>query len=346
MPPPNSSTAPPPRRKLTSRDVARLAGVSQATVSRVLQDSPLVQPATRKAVLDVIAQSGYAPNAAARSMRTRRTNIIALVVANLAVNPLYPAMLQLLSAALRKRGLSASVWEEEDFGEDTMRVMVESGVDGVIATTAVNATLPFWLRIAERVPLVLVHRTVASDAIDQFSSDNLGSGAAVARYFAENGRRNIGLITGHNLPNTLGEREAGFVSELGRHGIEVDERAIARVPSFSYGTGADAAREIVMNGEKTAEVDAIFCVNDIVAVGALDGVRSMGRTVPDDVWVVGHDDIPMAGWSCINLTTVAQSRAAMVEAAVARLCARLASPALQAESVVLPYQIVHRGTAG
>ena len=330
------------RRKPTSRDVAKLAGVSQATVSRVLQDSALVQPATRQAVLDAIAQSGYAPNAAARSMRTQRTNVIALVVANLAVNPLYPAMLQLLSAALRRRGLTASVWEEEDFGEDTMRVMVESGVDGVIATTAVNAALPFWLRIAERVPLVLVHRTVASDAIDQFSSDNLDSGAAVARYFAQRGRQRIGLISGHDLPNTLGEREAGFVSELGRHGIEIDEHAIARVPIFSYTTGSDAARTILQNGD----VDAIFCVNDIVAVGALDGVRSMGRTVPDDVWVVGHDDIPMAGWSCINLTTVAQSRAAMVEAAVTRLCARLALPTLEPRSVVLPYQMVHRGTSG
>ena len=156
--------------KPTSRDVARLAGVSQATVSRVLQNSPLVQPATRQAVLDAIAQSGYAPNAAARWMRTKRTGIIALVVANLAVNPLYPAMLQLLSAALRKRGLSASVYEEEDFSDATMRVMVESGVDGVITTTATEASLPLLERIAQKVPLVLLHRTVGSDAFDQFSS--------------------------------------------------------------------------------------------------------------------------------------------------------------------------------
>lgn len=328
--------------KLTSRDVARLAGVSQATVSRVLQNSPLVQPETRQAVLDAIARSGYAPNAAARWMRTRRTDIIALVVANLAVNPLYPAMLQLLSTALRKRGLSASIYEEEDFSEGTMRVMVESGVDGVIITTATESSLPFLKRIAEHVPLILLHRTVGSKAFDQFSSDNLASGASVASFFDKNGRKRIGLISGYNLPSTLHERELGFIAELARRGLQLKECAIARVPRFSYAEGAEAAREII----KAYGVNAIFGVNDIVAIGALDGVRSTGLRVPDDIWVVGHDDVPMAAWDCINLTTVAQSREAMVDAAVARLCARLGNQTLRPTRVVLPYEFIVRGTAG
>jgi LacI family transcriptional regulator len=331
-----------PGAKLTSRDVARLAGVSQATVSRVLQNSPLVQPATRQAVLDAIAQSGYAPNAAARWMRTKRTDIIALVVANLAVNPLYPAMLQLLSTALRKRGLSASVYEEEDFSDHTMRVMVESGVDGVITTTAMESSMPLLERIAAQVPLVLLHRTVRSNAFDQFFSDNLASGASIASFFAKHGRKKIGLISGYNLPSTLLEREQGFIAELTRRGLQLKEGAVARVPKFSYAAGADAAREIMA----AHGVNAIFGVNDIVAIGAIDGVRSMGLAVPDDVWVVGHDDVPMAAWDCINLTTVAQSREAMVDAAVARLCARLGNPALPPTRVALPYQFIVRGTAG
>jgi LacI family transcriptional regulator len=318
----------------TSRDVARLAGVSQATVSRVLQNSPLVQPATRQAVLDAIAQSGYAPNAAARWMRTRRTGIIALVVANLAVNPLYPAMLQLLSAALRKRGLSASVYEEEDFSDATMRVMVESGVDGVITTTATEASLPLLERIAQKVPLVLLHR--------QFSSDNRASGASTAGFFVDHGRTRIGLISGHDLPSTLREREQGFVEELARRGVALSPGAVTRVPKFSYAAGQDAARAILQSGR----VDAIFGVNDIVAIGALDGVRSRGLAVPRDVWVVGHDDVPMAAWDSIALTTVSQSREAMVEAAVARLCARLDNQQMEPARVVLPHAFIVRGTAG
>jgi LacI family transcriptional regulator len=328
--------------KPTSRDVARLAGVSQATVSRVLQNSPLVQPGTREAVLDAIARTGYAPHAAARWMRTHRTNIIALVVANLAVNPLYPAMLQLLSAALRRRGLSASVYEQEDFGEDAMRVMVEGGVDGVIMTTAMESAQPFLERIAENVPLVLLHRTVSSDAFDQFSSDNLASGAAVAAYFLAGRRRRIGLISGFDLPSTLRDRERGFLDALARQGAGIDERHVVRVPRFSYAAGLEAAQQMLASGA----VDAIFGVNDIVAIGALDGIRRRGRSVPDDVWVVGHDDVPMAAWDSINLSTVAQSRDAMVEAAVERLGARLEDRTLAPQRVVLPHTFIRRGTAG
>lgn len=327
--------------KPTSRDVARLAGVSQATVSRVLQNSPLVQPVTREAVLAAIARSGYAPNAAARWMRTKRTNIIALVVANLAVNPLYPAMLQLLSAALRRRGLSASVYEEEDFGEDAMRVMVEGGVDGVIMTTAMESAQPFLERIAERVPLILLHRTVSSDAFDQFSCDNLASGAAVATYFLAGQRKKIGLISGFDLPSTLRDREVGFLDELARHGVKIDDRHIARVSRFSYAEGMAAAQRIL----QPSGVDAIFGVNDIVAIGALDGIRRCDLSVPNDVWVVGHDDVPMAAWDSINLSTVAQSREAIVEAAVERLTARLEDRSLQPARIVLPHAFVRRGTS-
>ncbi|RYE81489.1 MAG: LacI family transcriptional regulator [Oxalobacteraceae bacterium] len=328
--------------KPTSRDVARLAGVSQATVSRVLQNSPLVQPSTREAVLAAIFTSGYAPNAAARWMRTQRTNIIALVVANLAVNPLYPAMLQLLSAALRKRGLSASVYEQEDFGEDTMRVMVEGGVDGVIMTTAMEAAQPFLERIAEKVPLILLHRTVSSDLFDQFSSDNPASGAAVADYFLASGRTRIGLISGFDLPSTLRDRERGFLQEVARQGHRIDDQRIARVSRFSYTAGRDAAQQIVTSGG----ADAIFGVNDIVAIGALDGVRRCGLSVPEDVWVIGHDDVPMAAWDSIDLSTFAQSREAMVEAAVERLDARLRDRTLAPARTVLPHTFIRRGTAG
>lgn len=330
-------------RKPTSHDVAKLAQVSQATVSRVLRGSPLVQPATREAVLEAVAKTGYALNAAARSMRTRRSNVVALLVANLAYNPLYPAILQLLSAALRRRGLSASVWEQESFDEDTLRVMVESGVDGIITTTAVEASVPLFRRIAEQVPLVLVHRTVRAEDFDQFACDNFSSGADVARLFLENGRSKIGLVTGFVASKALADREAGFLHELRRQGHAMREAAIERVPNFAYDAGELAAQRLVAR----VEVDAVFCLNDIVAIGALDGVRGSGRRVPEDVWIVGHDDIPMSAWKGIDLTTASQSREAMVEAAVTRLCERLAGPGGPPKGLTLcPYQIVHRGTTG
>ncbi|MGB3289421.1 MAG: LacI family DNA-binding transcriptional regulator [Burkholderiaceae bacterium] len=333
------------KKALTSRDIAKVAGVSQTTVSRVLQGSPLVQPATRKAVLQVIDQLGYQPSPAARSMRTRRTDTVALVVASLSINPLYPALLQLMAAALHRKGLYASVWEAEEFNEDTMRALAATSVDGVIVATAMDAALPFLARIAETRPVVLVNRTVSSDAFDQISSDNTAGAASVAAYFDEHGRRRIGLVTGASgraHPSPIRDREAGFLAELHRRGIRMDEGAIARVPHFSYQTGFDAAQQLLAR----RELDAIFCANDIVAIGALDGARARGCKIPDEVWVVGYDDIPMCAWRSVDLTTVSQPLDAMVEAAVDRLSERLASGALAPQSVLLPNELVIRGSSG
>jgi LacI family transcriptional regulator len=332
------------KKNLTSRDIARLAGVSQTTVSRVLQGSELVQPKTREAVLEVIAQLRYLPSPAARSMRTSRTNTIALVVANLALNPLYPVMLQLLSAALRKHGLHASVWEAEDFGEDTMHALAQVTVDGVIVTTAMDAALPFLARIAERKPVILVNRTVSSDAFDQIASDNVAGGAAVAAHFDDSGRRRIGLITtqSHPSPSPIRDREAGFLAELVRRGIKMSEQCVVRVPYFSYQTGFDAARQLLERGP----LDAIFCVNDIIAIGALDGARSLAIAIPSDLWLIGYDDIPMCAWHSIGLSTVHQPLEDMVGAAVSRLCARLQSNSIAPTLTLLPNPIVIRSSSG
>jgi len=332
------------KKTLTSRDIAKVAGVSQTTVSRVLQGSALVQPETRQMVLDVIERLGYLPSPAARSMRTRRTGTIALVVASLSINPLYPVFLQLMAAALRRRGMHGSVWEAEDFNEDTMQALLATAVDGVIIATAMDAALPYLARIAQDRPVVLVNRTVASDAFDQITSDNTAGAAQVAAYFDAHGRRRVGLLSSQArpCPSTIRDREAGFLAEAHRRGIRMDESHIARVPHYSYQTGFDAARELLARHE----LDAIFCANDIIAIGALDGVRALGRRVPEDVWVVGYDDIPMCAWHAISLTTVRQPLEAMVDAAVERLVDRLASNTISARSVLLPNDIVVRGSSG
>jgi LacI family transcriptional regulator len=326
-------------KSATSRDVARLANVSQTTVSRVVQGSSRVDPATREAVMNAIRQLGYLPSPAARSMRTRRTDTVALVVASLTSNPLYPALLQLLSTELRRHGLHSTIWEADRFGEDTARSLVESPIDGVIIATAVDAATPFLARVAERKPVVLVNRTVASEAFDQVTSDNGGGGRAVAAYFCEAGRRRIGLLSAQDYPaSTIRDRELGFTQELLRRGVRLAAQDIGRVPSFSYQAGFDAATAMRSSGD----FDAIFCVNDIVGIGALDALRRGGVAVPGRTWVVGYDDIPMCAWECVGLSTVRQPMAAMVERAVALLLARLGGDTAPHQRVELPNDIVHR----
>ncbi len=328
----------------TSRDVARLAGVSQATVSRVLHHSDSVQPDTRQAVLDAIARLGYLPSPAARSMRTNRTDTIALVVASLAVNPLFPALLQRLSAQLRVHGLHAIVSEAETFDDDTARQLVESPIDGVIVATAVDSAIPALTRVASRKPVILVNRTVGSDAFDQVSSDNLGGGQAIADFFLDGGRRRIGLLAAQSQASTILERETGFTAALRRRGVSLPPERVVRVERFSYQTGFDATARLLAR----QSLDALFCVNDIVAIGALDAARRHGLKIPEQLWVVGYDDIPMCTWDCVDLTTVRQPLDAMVTAAVDLLRERLgpAGSAAPPRRMLLPNAIVHRRTTG
>ncbi|RZI70738.1 MAG: LacI family transcriptional regulator [Variovorax sp.] len=326
-------------KSATSRDVARLANVSQTTVSRVLQGSARVDPVTREAVMNAIRQLGYLPSPAARAMRTNRTGTVALVVASLTSNPLYPALLQLLSSELRRNALHATVWEADRFGEDTARSLVESPIDGVIVATAVNAATPFLAQVAQRKPMVLVNRTVASEAFDQVTSDNAGGGRAVAAYFCDGGRRRIGLLSAQDYPaSTIQDREAGFTQELLRRGVALAARDIARVRAFSYQEGLDAATAMMASGE----FDAIFCVNDILGIGALDALRRGGIRVPARTWVVGYDDIPMCAWECVSLSTVRQPMEEMVAQAVAVLLRRLAGDRSPHQRIELPNAIVHR----
>lgn len=333
----------PATKAATSRDVARLANVSQTTVSRVIQGSAQVDPATREAVMQAIGQLGYLPSPAARAMRTKRTDTIALVVASLTSNPLYPALLQLLSTELRRHGLHATVWEADRFGEDTARSLVESPIDGVIVATAVNAATSYLARVAERKPVVLVNRTVASDAFDQVTSDNFGGGRAVATYFCDKGRQRIGLVSAHDYPaSTIQDRERGFTEELLRRGVQLAQQDIARVHAFSYQSGFDAATELLAAGE----FDAIFCVNDIIGIGVLDALRRKGVAVPARTWVIGYDDIPMCAWDCISLSTVRQPMEAMVGQAIALLRSRLDGDTGPRQRVQLGNDISHRNSSG
>lgn len=323
--------------------MARLANVSQTTVSRVLQGSGRVDPVTREAVMAAIRQLRYSPSPAARSLRTRRTDTVALVVASLTSNPLYPALLQLLSAELRRHGLHATVWETDRFDEDTARNLVDSPIDGVIVATAVDAATPFLAQVAQRKPVVLVNRTVASDAFDQVSSDNRGGGRAVAAYFCDAGRRRIGLLSAHRYPaSTIQDREAGFTEELLRNGVRLGDDAVGRVHHFSYEAGFEAAAAMLATGP----FDALFCVNDIIAIGALDALRRSGAAVPGRTWVLGYDDIPMCAWDCIGLSTVRQPMPEMVQEAVALLRMRLDGDTGPARRLQLPNGLLHRRSSG
>ena len=327
----------------TSRDVARRAGVSQSTVSRALSGHASVDDGLRERVLAAAGELGYRPNEAARAMRTSRSGNVGVVTARLA-NPLYPELLQVLSRELSGAGMRMVVWDTDDAdGGAAVDAARSGGVDGVIFTTATGGSTRLYRAVTERVPVALVNRTVAGWPCDQVESDNRGGGAAVAAYFATGGRRWIGLIAGPPDASTIRGREDGFREGLSAAGLDLDRGRCTRVDGFSYRSGFEAAARLL---ELAAPPDAVFCVNDVLALGARDAARSLGVPVPEALWLVGYDDIEMASWAAFDLTTVRQPLAEMAAHAVRLLLRRIGGTAAPHEHLVLPNPLVIRGSTG
>lgn len=320
-----------------------MAGVSQTTVSRVLQGLSTVRPETREQVLSVIRNHNYHPSAAARWMKTSRTNSIAVVVARLS-NPLYPQLLQLLSDELHKADLLMSVWESLPRFEDRLlRSIGEGSVDGVLFATATDADIPLLRKLGEQRPVVLLNRTVDEVFLDQISSDNFSGGQTVAEYFISHGRRRPGLLTGPSSPSTIRDRERGFRERLREHGVALPAVQHFRAEDFTYQCGYQAAQALL---SRARSVDCIFCSNDVLAIGACDGIRAMGRSIPGDIWVVGYDDIPMAGWAAISLSTMRQPLKVIAELAVQKLLSRLNGETAPPELVRLHNELIARSSSG
>lgn len=322
---------------VTSRDVARLAGVSQATVSRVLRDSPQVRAATRERVLKALAQVDYTPNAMARAMRTRRTQTIGVVVGSI-TNPFYPEVLEALSVKLAAVEHRMILWVGQGPGEESAIAAIrECLADGLIFTTATQDSPVLAEALRRRTPIVLINREVDRVECDQVASDNATGGRQVAEYFLANGHRRIGMIGGWHEWSTGRERERGF-----RQGLR-EPLSSRRYRMSDYGrlAGFRAAQDLMDGPDRPT---AIFCVNDLVAFGAMDGVRAMGFRVPEDVWIVGYDDIEMSSWETFDLTTMSQPSLRMVEDAVDLLLARIHDPTRPTVQRRLESRLIVRGS--
>jgi LacI family transcriptional regulator len=327
----------------TSHDVARLAGVSQTTVSRVLRQDPTVGEATRQRVMQALAELRYQPNAAARAFRTRRADSIGVVVGRLS-NQIYPAMLEMIGARLAGLGQRMIVWDSE-YGGDTQasQALRQGIVDGIILTT-ITQDSPFIQEVCSaQAPVVLVNRTIDGYPSDQVSSDNSLGGSRVADYFVQCGRRRIAMISGPQLASTIRDREQGFRAALRRAGVDLPPHYYQQPAAFSHVSGCDAAMRLL---ELAAPPDAIFCANDVLALGALDGARRLGVRVPDDLWVVGYDDIEIASWDAYDLTTVRQPMEQMVARAIELLLARIKDASRPVDCECYASELVIRGSTG
>lgn len=331
---------------VTSRDIAREIGLSQSTVSRALRGDPRVAPETLARVQAVAEQLSYVPDAAARSLTTGRTETVGVVVADI-TNPFYPEIVEVLHAELLHEGY-ATVLLNEPRSADLARQLRGRSVDGLIVVSAtLGATFVEELpRMG--IPLVLLNRDVDGAAVDRVLSDNLAGGALAAEHLLDLGHRRVGLIAGPADTSTARDRERGLREALARRGLPFDE-TLRREGSFSHQSGHQNCIELLRVEQPPS---AIVCASDVVAFGALDAAKRLGVRVPEQLSVIGYDDIAMAGWEAFALTTIRQPLTQMAKRAVRLLLQRLrtgaagaaAEGAAPAQHEVFPPHVVKRET--
>ncbi|MBZ4488233.1 LacI family transcriptional regulator [Microbacterium sp. cx-55] len=310
----------------TLHDVARLAGVSIKTVSNVINDYPHIRPATREKVQLAIAELGYTPNLTARNLRSGRTGAIALAVPDLGLS--YFAELAATVIAEAER-LGVVVLVEQTGGDrgrelDLLRSPRLKLTDGLIFSP-----LGMGQDDAERLsvpyPMVLLGERIFDGPVDHVTMRNVDAARAATEYLIAAGRRRIAVVGAHDgeVIGSAGLRLRGYREALAVAGIAYDDALIGYTTMWHRSNGARTMRDLLARG---AEFDAVFGLNDTLALGAMRALQESGRRVPDDVAVMGFDDLDEAQYSIPSLTTVDPGQAWIAQTAVQTLLARIAGP--------------------
>ena len=273
-----------PRTVATLDEVARVAGVSRATVSRVVNGSPKVSADVRRSVEKAIDRLGYVPNRAARSLVTRRSESIAVVITEpahrLFSDPFFPRLIRGVSAALSARDLQLVLLMPDDEVDErrTVRYLTAGHVDGVILVS-LHGDDPLPTQLAARnVPLVVLARPLQGVDVNYVDADNRDGARRATAHLAEGGRTRIATITGPRDMVAGIDRLAGYRDGLAEAQLPLDEELVA-TGDFTQEGGERAMEELLAT---RPDLDAVFCASDLMAVGALGVLQSAGRRVPEE----------------------------------------------------------------
>lgn len=325
---------------VTSRDVARLVGVSQATVSRAMSSSPKVSAATTARVKAAMETLQYVPHAGAQAMKTRRTKTLGVVVADM-TNPFYSEQLDELTKVLDAAGYRVVLWNADGAGHhDALIAIRERAVDGVFFTSATDDSAELQAALEKNSPIILVNRVIDGLECDQVTSDNHAGGAIVADYLIDHNKTRVAFIGGIENASTSRKRGEGFMSRMTERGHPLPDTLHSH-GAFSHEQSFQIMSELIASPHPP---QAVFCANDYMAFGAIDAVRSSGLSVPRDFWVIGYDDVDMASWSSFDLTTVRQPSREMARVGAKMLLNRIESPELAVQHVVFPCELMVRGS--
>jgi LacI family transcriptional regulator len=302
----------------TLRQIAREAGVSIATVSRALRRPDAVSAETRERILALVARHRYVPDALAASFSSRRTGLVGLIVPTIS-NSIYAAFTEAVQNRLQAAGrklLIANTNYSASLESEIVHKLVESRVEGVIFTGCRRDVVLYELLQHYRIPFVVTWSTSEDPSVPAISFDNFAAAKAATKVLIDLGHRRIGLICGESAVNDRAQqRIAGFRAGLEEAAVAFDSGLVAERP-FEVSEGA-AAAETIMGSERPPT--ALFCANDIQALGALFACQRMGLAVPRQVSIIGFDDLPMTRVANPPLATVRVPAQEMGEAAAGAL---------------------------
>jgi LacI family transcriptional regulator, repressor for deo operon, udp, cdd, tsx, nupC, and nupG len=330
-------TAAQPARGKTVKEIAAAANVSVATVSRALQRPEIVSEETRQHIQEVVKRLGYTPNAMARNLRTARTRLIVALLPDIA-NPFFSEVIRGIEQVAYERGYSVLL------GETQSNLVREQAYADMVAARQADGIITMSHRVPEipvqgRLPVVNACEYVKDSRISSVFIDNVAAASVAVDYLVTLGHRDIAFIAGPPSPICV-DREQGYKLALQRANIPVNA-ALTAVGDFSIEAGERAIELLLSRGQTFS---AVFCSNDEMAIGAMRALNTHGLRVPEDVSLVGFDDIRFARYTSPALTTIAQPKHTLGREAVTMLIEQLNDPAVPVIKRVLSADLVVRGS--
>lgn len=333
--------------ELTLEDIAKLVGVHRSTVSRVINGSENVSPEVRKRVLETIRQTGYHPNAAARSLASQRSHVIGLVlphsVSSFFTDPYFPHLTQGIAYGCNNNDLTLSLFlvgKKEDEEKISPRISRSGLLDGVLIQSGQPGEMLIQRLVKSNVPSLILGRPHEPEGVSYIDVDNVKAAENATRHLLSLGYQRVATITGNQGSTVTADRLTGYKHALKEAGRHVDTTLIAE-GDFTENSGYTAMLKLL-----PAKPDAVFAASDIMAAGAIRAAQEKGLRIPEDIAFVGFDDVPLASLSKIQLTTIRQPILMFGIKAVELLIDLIENGTTPARNIILDTELVIRDSCG
>ena len=322
----------------TIRDVAKLAGVSTTTVSHVLNKTRFVSAEGKAKVEAAVIELNYVPNTIARSLKGGSSRVLGMLITD-ANNPFYADLIQWVDQVAYRHGYNLILCNTQgniERAKDYMVMLNQRRVDGMLMMSSDARQLP--VSSYGTMPMVMMDSGPEQAGYDRILDDSEQGGYMATKHLLESGHLSIGLLAGPLDKSNSQNRIAGYRRAMAEANVEVDERWI-QSGEFSYEGGAEAMTRLL---DQTCSVTAIFASNDLMVMGAIRVAGKQGLTIPQDLSIIGYDDIPGAKYFNPPLTTMSQPLEQLAEQAIAMLLARIKTPEREGQRTLLPPSLVIR----